>query len=543
MTGGRGTAPTPGAGAALALCVLLLCAAASSRVALAGPPKGGDVERAQKHVDRGDVHFDAKRFELALAEYAAALAIAPHPDLLWNIARSQEEMKRYGEAIAVFEQYARLAPSPVDKKNAEEKVVVLRELLKAARKGSLTVMSNVDGARVRVGGVDVGTGRSVTKDLKPGRYRVRVTVGGYRPYQGFVRVEAGGRVTLRAVLKPQAPSTLLIRAVDEAGAALPTARVRVDKGAPVKSGTAILLDPGEHTLRLEAPGREAVERVILLTPGQRMSLDMKAGPLSAGATWTSWAGSYVVLTAADGAHSALLNGALLAIADKDVGQLVAQRESVLKPWRRKACSGAERVTWRTTYRARLRNNKTLRLDHGKVTECSCRPWCKDPPSIELPVIPLPHREGLVAQEVVFLRQALAGRATIAFERKPSAGRLVGVWGVDRWLGVVAKGETLSLNERLEGTLRRVAHGMVPSWKRAKCGGSSRFEQTIDYPARVVLSGERLTVKLSTGKEAACSCAGGCSTPPRLGEMPLRLLVYPRYLVGDGTVLTRQHSGH
>ncbi len=518
------------------LCAVLLCA--SPRIAAAGPPTAEDIQRAQKHVDRGDTHFNAKRYESALAEYAAALAIASHPDLLWNIARTQEEMSRYGIAIAVFEQYVRLAPRPEDKASAEAKIVALKNKLKAAQKGNLTVETPAETARVQVGGVDIGSGKRVSVDLRPGRYRVRVTLAGHAPFEALTRVKAGKRSSLVAALKARARASLVIRAVDAAGQPLAGAKFRVDEGASLDVGSTIVLEPGEHTVRVDSAGRESVEKVVLLKPGQRLEMSIKGGPLSSGATYSSWSGSYVALPRADGGPGNPLSGALLAIAGGTKGQLLLERSLPLKVWRRKGCGGAATVTWRVSYRARIESKRSLVLDNGKISDCSCTQWCSMESERRIEVQPLPHRQGLMSAELVFLRQELTGDAKRAFRKRLKTGQLVGTWRVVRWGGPASSGEQLVLDDGLVGALHRKRGGLIPSWKRSKCAGSDRFLQIVDYPVRAKPVSGELNVVLATGKEVSCSCTGGCGTPPRLASRKLRLLVYPHYLVGEGILLER-----
>lgn len=68
--------------------------------------------------------------------------------------------------------------------------------------------------------------------------------------------------------------SVVVRVVDAAGAPLPGARVTID-GAPsdaASAGTAVDLDPGTHTIRVEAEGHSPAESGIALREGDRNRL-------------------------------------------------------------------------------------------------------------------------------------------------------------------------------------------------------------------------------------------------------------------------------
>lgn len=56
------------------------------------------------------------------------------------------------------------------------------------------------------------------------------------------------------------------------------ARVSIDGGAPVASGAASRVDPGSHTLRVEADGFAPTERTVDVSESQRLVLEMTLSP-------------------------------------------------------------------------------------------------------------------------------------------------------------------------------------------------------------------------------------------------------------------------
>jgi tetratricopeptide (TPR) repeat protein len=85
-------------------------------------------ERAQQEFAAGRVEFEAGRYDAALEHLQRAYALAPHPELLFNIARCLEELHRSGAAIDAYDRY--LAVEPNDSV-ARDRAAALRQRLLA----------------------------------------------------------------------------------------------------------------------------------------------------------------------------------------------------------------------------------------------------------------------------------------------------------------------------------------------------------------------------------------------------------------------------
>jgi tetratricopeptide (TPR) repeat protein len=72
----------------------------------------------------GRREFDAKHFERAIVLLKESYALAPYPDLLFNIGRCHEELHQYREALDVYERY--LATNPGDP-DVSRRVADMRE--------------------------------------------------------------------------------------------------------------------------------------------------------------------------------------------------------------------------------------------------------------------------------------------------------------------------------------------------------------------------------------------------------------------------------
>lgn len=507
-------------------------------------PSASEVRRAQELVDRGDAFFDKKEYELAIAEYTLALVIAPHADLVWNIARAHEEMRRYTQAIAFYEGYKKMGVPEPDVTLAAEKIGALQTKLEKLKTGTLIVVVPSEDAELKVGKFPVqkkGLRRSVP--LKPGRYRIRVELLGYVPFEKEVRVNGDATTTTTAVLVRAEKRAVLRVEVD-----VPDAMVSVDGGREVDAGVPIPLPGGAHKVRVTAGRRDPVERLVEAEAGQELTIKVQMGPERPPAEYPNWSAEYAVFavgtrtpegTALDGGRLTLTH------AEGVDGELAVEHRRPLKKWRQANCGGQKALTWTETWDATLIVNSgraALSLGQGRISACSCRLYCKASGSMELELLALPGKEGLIGDEVAILRTVLTDEATTPY-RTAAAADVTGKWEVLQWGGSWRTDETLSLTgggkTRLTGTLRRGHTGPIPSWKRRDCKVQSRFQQWSAYPV-TAKPGRAVRVSPKTGRETECSCPGVCGNSPSLGEQTLRLLVFSRYLVGDGTLLRRAH---
>jgi tetratricopeptide (TPR) repeat protein len=91
-------------------------------------PSWGDAlrDRAHQEFTAAQVDFAAARYEQALEHLQRAYALAPHPELLFNIARCFEELHRVGAAVDAYDRYLAVQPSDTA---ARDRVEALRKEL------------------------------------------------------------------------------------------------------------------------------------------------------------------------------------------------------------------------------------------------------------------------------------------------------------------------------------------------------------------------------------------------------------------------------
>ncbi|HYY51749.1 MAG TPA: PEGA domain-containing protein, partial [Myxococcales bacterium] len=223
-------------------------AAAAVCIALAS----GNAALADSLADEADFRFHRAanlyrkgRIEDALSEFLASNRLVRNRNVLFNIARCFEELKRYNEAYRWYSDLAAEDLPAADRKDLETALRRLRPSL-----ALLQVDSNPPGATVYVERKDLGArGQTpVTLALPPGSHDVILEAQGYRPWRGQAQIAIGRTVPIRAELDRIYGAIEL--AGDPAGAQL-----RVDQGTPiaVDRGRARIV-PGNHILTLSAPG-------------------------------------------------------------------------------------------------------------------------------------------------------------------------------------------------------------------------------------------------------------------------------------------------
>ena len=85
--------------------------------------------RAKTRFDAGRAHFEAGRYRDALVELGAAYALAPFPELLYNIARCHEALGEVEPALAGYRTYRVLA-------SGEARVDVDERIARLAARGT-----------------------------------------------------------------------------------------------------------------------------------------------------------------------------------------------------------------------------------------------------------------------------------------------------------------------------------------------------------------------------------------------------------------------
>lgn len=107
----------------------VICAAATS--AHAG---SDDDERAKAHFLAGQSYYEQASYADALREFNEAYRISKRPALLYNIARCDEALEQFGDAVKMLEAYLEQDPQTTDRTAVETRIANLKEREAARQK-------------------------------------------------------------------------------------------------------------------------------------------------------------------------------------------------------------------------------------------------------------------------------------------------------------------------------------------------------------------------------------------------------------------------
>ncbi len=169
--------------------------------------------RAAVHFEAAQAALDQKRFDDAIVEFTAAMAILPSPKLVYGIALANERKGDRGAARAF---YRRAIADP--KAGAELKAAAhaaLKRLdqpvveptppppvVEKPETGTLILSANTPNARLSLDGVLVGPVEGDPLPVPPGRHRLVISAPGFEPSVLTVDVDAGQTRMLATVLTP-----------------------------------------------------------------------------------------------------------------------------------------------------------------------------------------------------------------------------------------------------------------------------------------------------------------------------------------------------
>ena len=172
------------------LAILCCCASALA-----------DVQLAKRHYQLGAEMYRQSDYEGALQHFKIAYEAAKKPALLFNIARCQESLGRFSEAIASFEEY--VASKPSDASRIKLRIKNLKRLAKKrrdrARKELLAQSAAVEKKESQTPAM--GTGRRVDGASDVRRTRRSATLPWTLVGVGLGVLAAGATLTILSSVK------------------------------------------------------------------------------------------------------------------------------------------------------------------------------------------------------------------------------------------------------------------------------------------------------------------------------------------------------
>lgn len=233
----------------------------------AADAKGARATQAAALKAQGDEAMTQLRYGDALDAYARSYEIEPAPALLYNKGRTLQALGRFPEALAELRRFAAEAPPEL-----RAKVPLLDGLIQeiAGRVATLALTSNVDGARVHVRDVLVGT--TPFKEpllLNAGAATIQIEAEGYFPVTKQVSLPAAATLTIDVPLVSKATTGLVVVHASEKGATLAVDGKHVGV-TPIE----LSLPAGTHKLLLAHPDRADLDTSVLVKAGESTSLDL-----------------------------------------------------------------------------------------------------------------------------------------------------------------------------------------------------------------------------------------------------------------------------
>lgn len=257
---------------ALVIALALTVLAPSTSRAQADDPRA----EAAKLVETGLGHARAGEFEQAAEQFEAALRLYPHPEIMHNMARAQEELGNLTEAHNYFLKALEMDPGYTFAEEARSRVALIEVALRQTH-GLLKISSTPSQVEVEL----VADRRTLASHLvtpaqhwvPAGTVAVRGSKSGFVGTTINVEVRPGADIPVEVVLRPVAKKGFLAVSGSVKGA-----RVQVDgedygttpvPATPIASGT--------HTVRVTAEGHEPFVTKILVKPDAeaRILADMR----------------------------------------------------------------------------------------------------------------------------------------------------------------------------------------------------------------------------------------------------------------------------
>jgi len=227
--------------------------AAMAVVAALAAPAVADKKAASEHFALAESAERRKDWHGAIDEYELAYAAAPHPSMLYNVARNYERLSEPRNAAEYYLRYLEEAGDAKDRPLVEERLRVLR-----GRKSVVAIIANPEGAAVFINEERIGVA-PLELELESGSYEVYVGHQGKTSDEKTFVVEYGESQTLRFDLINKAGYLVIRSNVEGAEVVLDGDLIgRTPFSGPVPSG--------KHQLVVTRAGYVTAQREVTIPP-------------------------------------------------------------------------------------------------------------------------------------------------------------------------------------------------------------------------------------------------------------------------------------
>jgi outer membrane receptor protein involved in Fe transport len=222
-------------------------------------------DEAELQFEAGAARYRAHDFPGALERFLASNRLVANRNVMFNIARTYEQLKQSTHAYQYYSQALEGETDPANRAHVEQAVARL-----APSVAVLAVETEPPGATVYVERRDLGSRGStpVKLGLDTGNYNVIVELAGYEPAENHVSVARGAETPLKVRLK-QVVGHVLVDG-EPTGAAL---RLDSEDAAPIGTVPATLsIPPGRHTLVVAKEGFATSTVSIIVSANQTITV-------------------------------------------------------------------------------------------------------------------------------------------------------------------------------------------------------------------------------------------------------------------------------
>lgn len=228
--------------------------------------------KAKARFVRGVDRMEAEDYAGAVGEFERAYEHAPFAVILFNLGIAYAKLDRPVKSVEALERVVAEPGSLSPQRVTQAKATIASQ---RARIGQVTVEVDVEGAKVRVDGVAVGTA-PLTVSLRSGLHFVEAVKVGYAPSRREVSVAGDAQAEVSFVLEATADGLGQLWVRSE----LPGAEVLLDGKrvgtTPLTSSIPVV--PGEHQVALRREGYRTVSNRVTVGVGATAEVSLEPRP-------------------------------------------------------------------------------------------------------------------------------------------------------------------------------------------------------------------------------------------------------------------------
>jgi tetratricopeptide (TPR) repeat protein len=176
------------------------------------PPVATPRELARALYREGEAAYKAGRYLEAVSKFKLAARQEPNPALSYNIALAFDAVGEVPEALHWYRDYVRRLPTAPDRNEVRASIRRLEGRLQKLGVQQVSIMSDPEGAKVRLDDEIVGT-TPWTGQTTPGEHRVQLTLPGYAPSTVEFTLAEDRAMDVRLVLTEGSESASTARSV------------------------------------------------------------------------------------------------------------------------------------------------------------------------------------------------------------------------------------------------------------------------------------------------------------------------------------------